>query len=194
MKPCLRTVTPSAPPLVGMPSFDIQERNGYSLPKNQTPSVLPLKSSGLVMPVSLRQVSSRPELLERLGDVDERHALLAGGERRRHPVDDHVGAAAGDHLLGRDVGAARLDRDVEALFLVEALVLGDVVAGELRLGDPFELQRHRVGGRAAEPQAERRAAAASAPNSACFIDPSPCRGCRSFTSGRTDARTCTRAR
>ena len=36
--------------------------------------------------------------LERLGDVDQRHALLARGERRRHPVDDHVGAAAGDHL------------------------------------------------------------------------------------------------
>ena len=36
--------------------------------------------------------------------------------------------------------------DVEAGVLVEALVLGDVVAGELRLRDPFELQRHLVGG------------------------------------------------
>ena len=30
--------------------------NGYSLPPNQTPIVLPLKSAGLVIPVSLRQV------------------------------------------------------------------------------------------------------------------------------------------
>jgi hypothetical protein len=32
--------------------------------------------------------------------------------------------------------------DVEAFLGVEALVLGDVVAGELRLRHPFELQRH----------------------------------------------------
>ena len=46
-----------------MPSWLIQDRKGYSLPKNQTPSVLPLKSSGLVMPVSLRQVSIMPDFL-----------------------------------------------------------------------------------------------------------------------------------
>src|SRR5688500_19800314 len=64
LNPCLTTVTPSGPPSVERPSFDIQERNGYSLPKNQTPSVLPLKSSGLVMPVSLRQVSIMPDFLK----------------------------------------------------------------------------------------------------------------------------------
>src|SRR5688572_33341215 len=63
LKPCLTTVTPSGPPSVERPSFDIQERNGYSLPKNQTPSVLPLKSSALVMRVSLRQVSIMPDFL-----------------------------------------------------------------------------------------------------------------------------------
>ena len=61
MKPCLRTVTPSSPPWVGMPSWLIQDRNGYSLPKNQTPSVWPGKSSGVSMPDSLRQVSIMPE-------------------------------------------------------------------------------------------------------------------------------------
>ena len=61
LKPCLRTVTPSAPPLVGIFRCAIHDRKGYSLPKNQTPSVLPLKSSGLVMPLSLRQVSIMPE-------------------------------------------------------------------------------------------------------------------------------------
>jgi hypothetical protein len=66
-------------------------------------------------------------------------------EGRRHPVDDHVGAAAGDHLFRSDVGAARLDRDIKAFLFVKALVLGDIVARELRLRDPFELQRQLVG-------------------------------------------------
>ena len=46
-----------------MPSFAIQARNGYSLPENQTPSVWPGKSFGVLMPESARQVSSRPERL-----------------------------------------------------------------------------------------------------------------------------------
>ena len=51
--------------------------------------------------------------------------------------------------------------DVEAFVLVEALVLGDVVAGELGLRDPFQLQRHRVGGEClAMPASEQRADAA----------------------------------
>ena len=82
-----------------------------------------------------------------LGDVDEADALLAAGESGRHPVDDDVGATAGDHLLGSDVGAAGLDGDVEAGVLIETLVLGNVVAGELGLRHPLELQRHGVGGK-----------------------------------------------
>ena len=70
--------------------------------------------------------------------------LTSGGERGGHPVDDHVGPAAGDDLRRRDVGPARLDRHVEAGLLVEAFVLGDVVACELGLGDPFELDGHLV--------------------------------------------------
>src|ERR1700722_10413041 len=64
LKPCLITLTPPAEPSVFRPNFDIQARNGYSLPPNQTPSVLPLKSAGFLMPVSLRQVSSRPDFLK----------------------------------------------------------------------------------------------------------------------------------
>src|SRR5580704_15671417 len=64
LKPCLTTLTPPADPSVLNPSFDIQDRNGYSLPANQTPSVLPLRSAGFVMPVSARQVSSRPDFLK----------------------------------------------------------------------------------------------------------------------------------
>src|ERR1700733_11261235 len=64
LKPCLITVTPVGPPVVGISSFDIQFRNGYSLPPYQMPIFLPRKSSGLVIPVSLRQTSSRPECLK----------------------------------------------------------------------------------------------------------------------------------
>src|SRR6202167_1532535 len=56
--------TPLGPPVVEMPSFDIQFRNGYSLPPYQMPIFLPLKSAGVLMPVSLRQTSSRPECLK----------------------------------------------------------------------------------------------------------------------------------
>src|ERR1700694_1182502 len=61
LKPCLSTLTPPSPPVVLRPSLSIQLRNGYSLPKNQTPSVLPLKSADDLMPLSLRQVSCMPE-------------------------------------------------------------------------------------------------------------------------------------
>src|SRR5664279_5537961 len=63
LKPCLMTFTPPGEPSVLKPSFDIQERNGYSLPPNHTPSVLPLRSAGFLIPVSARQVSSRPDFL-----------------------------------------------------------------------------------------------------------------------------------
>src|SRR5258707_7790498 len=64
LKPCLITLTPPAEPSVLRPSFDIQDRNGYSLPPNHTPRVLPLRSAGFLMPVSARQVSSRPDFLK----------------------------------------------------------------------------------------------------------------------------------
>ena len=146
LKPCLSILTPPDEPSVLMLSFDIQDRNGYSLPKNQTPMVLPLRSAGFLMPVVRPAGELEPGALERLGDVDERHALLARRQRRGHPVDDDVGAAAGDHLRRRDVGPAGIDGDVEAGVLVVALGGGDVIAGELRLGDPFELERDLVGG------------------------------------------------
>src|ERR1700733_12869762 len=61
LKPCFSTVTPFGPPLVFKPSLLIHARNGYSLPENHTPSVLPLKSAGVLMPLSLRQVSPMPD-------------------------------------------------------------------------------------------------------------------------------------
>src|ERR1700730_17617334 len=64
LKPCLITFTPLGDPSVLKPSFDIQDRKGYSLPLNQTPMVLPLRSVGFLMPVSARHVSSSPECFD----------------------------------------------------------------------------------------------------------------------------------
>src|SRR3984957_9865559 len=64
LKPCLMILMPAAELSVLMPSFDIQDRNGYSLPPYHTPMVLPLKSAGFLMPVSARQGSMRPDFLK----------------------------------------------------------------------------------------------------------------------------------
>ena len=45
------------------PSLAIQDRNGYSSPRRRTPTILPSRSSGLAIPLSLRQASSMPECL-----------------------------------------------------------------------------------------------------------------------------------
>src|SRR5258708_37944602 len=64
LKPCLMILTPPEEPSVFYPSFDIQDRNGYSLPPYQMPMVLPLKSAGFLTPGSARQVSFRPDFLK----------------------------------------------------------------------------------------------------------------------------------
>src|ERR1700754_373177 len=64
VKPCLITLPPVGEASVLRWSFDIHDRNGYSLPPYQTPMVLPLKSDGFLMPVSARQVSISPERLK----------------------------------------------------------------------------------------------------------------------------------
>ena len=47
---------------------------------------------------------------------------------------------------GATSGTAGIDGHVEAGVLVKAFVLGDEIAGELGLRDPFELDRHLIGG------------------------------------------------
>jgi hypothetical protein len=76
-------------------------------------------------------------LLERLGDIDQRHAAFARGKAGRHPGGDDIGAAAGDHLLGRDIGAARLDFDGQAFFFIKALGLGDIDSRRTGPGSPI---------------------------------------------------------
>ncbi len=92
----------------------------------------------------LKAGQHQARVFEGLGDVHQRQALFTGGQGGRHPVNDHIGAAASDHLLGRDVGAAGKDGHVQTLFLVIAFFLRDVIAGKLRLRHPFQLQLHAV--------------------------------------------------
>ena len=62
-------------------------------------------------------------------------------ERLGHPGDREVHRAVGQLLLRDDVDAALDDLDVQALVGVETLVLRREVAGELRLGEPLQLER-----------------------------------------------------
>ena len=79
-------------------------------------------------------------MLIHLGDVDDVQPLLPRGEGGGHPVHHHIRAAAGQHLVRVHIRPAGLDGDVQPVGFVKALGRGDVIAGELRLRDPFELQ------------------------------------------------------
>ena len=107
-------------------------------------------------------VGARP--LEDLRDVGDARALLARGERLGHPGDRVVGLALREHRLRDDVDAALEDLHVEPALLVEALVDGGEVAGELALGHPLQLQ---LDGRQAPPAAEL--GAAPPPDGACGV-------------------------
>ena len=67
-------------------------------------------------------------------------ALVACRQEARQPVDAELRLTGGDDLLRDDVRAAVLQRHVEPGRLVEALQARRVVAGELRLRNPLELQ------------------------------------------------------
>ncbi len=113
------------------------------MPKNQTPSVLSLKSAGVATPESLRQVSIMPERLKGWAMLTSGTPFLARGESGRHPLDDDIGTATRDDLRRRDIRTARLDRHIKAFRLEEPFVLRDIVARKLGLGDPFQLDGHR---------------------------------------------------
>ena len=83
-----------------------------------------------------------------LADVGDLRALLARGQRLGHPRDGEVDRAGGQLGLRHDVDAALDDGHVEALLGPEARVLRRVVAGELALRDPLQLQLD-LGGRGA---------------------------------------------
>ena len=141
--------------------------------------------------MSLRQVSSIPERLNgwamlTSGSPASRAASAEG-------IQSMITSAPPprQHLRRRDVGAARLDGDVQPLVLVVALRLGDVIAGELRLGHPFQLQRHILGPGGAREQ-ERRGRSPRNPLDHFFILPVDlrqrrCDGCQKVAARSTSA-------
>ena len=100
----------------------------------------------------------QPRMLERLRDIDQRHALFPRRQRGRHPIDDHIRPAARDHLFRRNIWPARHDRHVQPFVLVIAFRGRDIVPGKLRLRHPFQLQLHAVrrpGARGHQPHSHR---------------------------------------
>ena len=117
----------------------------HSLPKPHEPMRLPSKSATDVDAVAGARDLQRARLLEHLRDVGQ---LDAGGleraEHLRNPGDREVDVARDERVLRDDVAARRDDVDVvEALVLEVALVEGHVVAGELGLRQPLQLQLDR---------------------------------------------------
>ena len=63
-------------------------------------------------PGRLERDLPHPAVLEDLGDVDERGALLPRREQARQPIDPELRPTPGHDLLGDDVRPARPDRQV----------------------------------------------------------------------------------
>ena len=105
----------------------------------------------------------RAAALEDLPDVGDVGALLDRDQRLGHPGDREVRPAGVQDGLRDDVDAALEDRDVQPGVLVEALVDRREVAGELRLGEPLQLQRHRASAR--RPRRLRAASSVAAASS-----------------------------
>ena len=117
----------------------------HSLPKPHEPMRLPSKSATDVDAVALERHLQGAGLLEDLRDVGELGAGgLEGAEHLRNPRDGEVDVARDEGVLRNDVATRGDDLDVvEALLLEVALVERDVVAGELRLRQPLQLQLDR---------------------------------------------------
>ena len=86
----------------------------------------------------------RARPLEHLGDVDDVGAALPGDQGLRDPGDAELGATGGQDLLRDDLHRPLENLDIQALRLVEAVVEGDVIAGELRLSEPLQLKPYRI--------------------------------------------------
>ena len=125
------------------PAWPIAAKTSYSLPNPQLPIFLPAKSSGrgdvLLDEADLQGAGA----LVDLRDVHDVGTRLTAGERLGHPCQGEVDVAVRELGLRHDLDAAFHDRDIETHVLVEPLVLRGEVPGELRLGEPLELQADR---------------------------------------------------
>ena len=79
--------------------------------------------------------------LEHLGDVGDVDALFSWHQAPRHPRHREVGRAGVQHRGRHDLHASLEDLHVQPVVLVDAGGHGRVVARELRLGEPLQLQR-----------------------------------------------------
>ena len=127
--------------LVGfMPFFTSAANSSYWLPPSQLATFLPFIPAIVVIPELFHVSWVIPERANTCATLTRSVPLSRGREQARQPVDAELRLAAGDDLLGDDVRPAVLQRDVKPGLGVEALLHGRVVAGELRLRHPLELQ------------------------------------------------------
>ena len=82
-------------------------------------------------------------MLKNGGQHDDVLATRAGDERAggAHP---EIGSAGYDVLDGVHVGPALANLDLESGIAIETLLEGGIIAGELELVTPLELQGHDV--------------------------------------------------
>ena len=128
--------------LASRPSAAIAAKISHSLPKPHEPMRLPSKSATLSTPSPAHDTCSVPDFWNTCAmSVSSTPDGLEGAEHLRNPGDGEVDVARDEGVLRHDVAARGDDLDrVEALLLEVALVERHVVAGELRLRQPLELQ------------------------------------------------------
>ena len=113
-----------------------------SLPKPQLPTFLPRRSSTELMPESAQDTCS-VALRSKIWAMLTTFAPSSRGTKARGTHDTAKSAPPESSTgIGTISTAPLQDGHVEAQVLVEALVEGGVVAGELRLGEPLQLHGH----------------------------------------------------
>ena len=81
--------------------------------------------------------------LEDLSDVHQVSALFARGQHLGHPGEPELSLTGGNHLLRHYINRAFQYGDIQAEFFIEALSLGRIITGELRLSHPLQLEANR---------------------------------------------------
>jgi len=83
--------------------------------------------------------------------LNERLALLPLSQCRGHPIDRNIRPPCGQFFGRVELWPARLDHHREPGVAIKPFRGGDVVAGELRLRQPFQLQEPSGSAACAEP-------------------------------------------
>ena len=86
-------------------------------------------------------------MFERLSNVHQWQTLFTGSQGSGHPSNDHISPTASNNLLRRNIGPTGKDCHIQTFVGVIALGCGYIIAGELSLRHPFQLQLHRIIGK-----------------------------------------------